>query len=98
MDQQKDTTEQEIAEQVKALLALAPDQRRAIVAACTVVIEAFTQRDTVIIVVRSDIGNGSFVRTHAWGTDGSADAADILANTAQNIAAQEAGSHGEVLQ
>lgn len=98
MTQPNDTTEQEIAEQVKAMLAMDPDQRRAIVAACTTVIEAVTQRNALVIVSRSDTDDGYLLRTHAWGTDGSADVADMLMQTATNIAAQAIRQQSEVLQ
>lgn len=84
--QTDDAFEAQLKEQVAALLALGADQRKAIVDACTMVIDCVTDKGSLVLLSRKDIGDQYALRTAGWGCDGPADMAEMMAFAVKSIA------------
>ena len=80
-----DAFEAKLKEQVTALLALNTEQRKAIVDACTLVIDTITDKGSLVVLSRVDIGEQYALRTSGWGCDGPEDIAEMLAHSATHI-------------
>lgn len=84
-DQDKDFDALVEAEAAK-LKALSPEQRTAIVAACTQVIACIAARGTLVLLSRTvDKESQEYaVRTDAWGSEGAADVSELLLRVAEH--------------
>ena len=90
--------EAQLKEQVAALLALSVEQRKAIVDACTMVIDTITDKGSLVLLARKDVGEQYALRTAGWGCDGPEDVAELLAYAATGIAKELTDTAQGVLQ
>lgn len=90
--------EAQLKEQVAALMALNAEQRKAIVDACTMVIDCITDKGSLVLLARKDIGEQYALRTSGWGCDGPEDLAEMMSVAVKSIAESGMTPAPEALQ